>query len=76
MLNVSILSSLANLTVPIDTADPFAAAMLPAVLIIGFVAAAGIGTLAWYNSKRPPGWENKERPDVVPKVNTSGNPES
>jgi len=23
-------------------------------------------SIAWYNSKRPVGWENKERPDVVP----------
>ncbi|MBE9077907.1 hypothetical protein IQ241_11485 [Romeria aff. gracilis LEGE 07310] len=36
--------------------------------IIGFIAAAGIGSIAWYNSKRPVGWEDKERPDAVPKV--------
>lgn len=39
-----------------------------AVYVIGFIAAVSIGSLAWYNSKRPPGWENKERPDVVPDV--------
>ncbi len=39
-----------------------------AVLITGFVAAVSIGSIAWYNSKRPPGWEDKERPDFVPKV--------
>jgi len=39
-----------------------------AVYVIGFIAAVAIGSVAWYNSKRPPGWENKERPDVVPDV--------
>ena len=39
-----------------------------AVLIVGFVAAVGIGSIAWYNSKRPPGWEDKLRPDYVPEV--------
>ncbi|MEG4999451.1 photosystem II assembly protein Psb35 [Microcoleus sp. B4-D4] len=38
------------------------------VLGVGFVAAVSIGSIAWYNSKRPPGWESKERPDFVPKV--------
>jgi len=38
------------------------------VLGVGFVAAVSIGSIAWYNSKRPPGWETKERPDFVPEV--------
>lgn len=38
------------------------------VYAVGFIAAVVIGSIAWYNSKRPPGWEDKERPDVVPKV--------
>lgn len=38
------------------------------VVAVGFAAAVIIGSIAWYNSKRPPGWEGKERPDVVPKV--------
>ena len=38
------------------------------LLGVGFVAAVSIGSIAWYNSKRPPGWESKERPDFVPKV--------
>lgn len=42
---------------------PFAAT---AVLGLGFVAAVTIGSIAWYNSKRPAGWEDKERPDIVP----------
>ena len=36
--------------------------------IVGFIAAAGIGSIAWYNSKRPLGLEDKKRPDFVPKV--------
>jgi hypothetical protein len=40
------------------------------VYAVGFVAAVGIGSIAWYNSKRPPGWEDKQRPDVVPEVKT------
>ncbi|MEL6492712.1 MAG: hypothetical protein AAFV85_22445 [Cyanobacteria bacterium J06634_6] len=42
--------------------------LLTIVGIVGFVAAIGIGSVAWYNSKRPVGWEGKERPDVVPKI--------
>lgn len=45
-----------------------------AVYVVGFLAAVTIGSIAWYNSKRPVGWENKERPDVVPKVEKSDNP--
>lgn len=44
------------------------------VLVVGFIAAVTIGSIAWYNSKRPTGWEGKERPDVVPKVEKSENP--
>ncbi|MGD1930688.1 MAG: photosystem II assembly protein Psb35 [Leptolyngbyaceae cyanobacterium] len=36
--------------------------------IVGFIAAVSIGSIAWYNSKRPAGWENKERPDIIPNV--------
>ena len=39
-----------------------------AVYVIGFIAAVGIGSIAWYNSKRPAGWENAERPDFMPKI--------
>ncbi|MEB3887338.1 photosystem II assembly protein Psb35 [Lyngbya sp. CCY1209] len=38
------------------------------VLIFGFIAAASIGSIAWYNSKRPIGWKDKERPNVVPDI--------
>ncbi|MBD2426779.1 hypothetical protein [Phormidium sp. FACHB-1136] len=39
------------------------------VYVVGFIAAVSIGSIAWYNSKRPPGWENKDKPDFIPKVN-------
>jgi len=38
------------------------------VYAVGFVAAVVIGSIAWYNAKRPPGWEDKERPSIVPEV--------
>lgn len=38
------------------------------VYVVGFIAAVAIGSIAWYNSKRPPGWEGRDRPDIVPKV--------
>jgi hypothetical protein len=44
------------------------------VYVVGFIAAVTIGSIAWYNSKRPVGWEDKERPDVVPKVKKEDNP--
>ncbi|HEY9879629.1 MAG TPA: hypothetical protein V6D29_14320 [Leptolyngbyaceae cyanobacterium] len=40
------------------------------VYVIGFIAATTLGSITWYNSKRPVGWEDKERPDIVPKVDT------
>ncbi|MEY2857363.1 MAG: hypothetical protein RLZZ74_1675 [Cyanobacteriota bacterium] len=40
-------------------------------LVGGFLAAITIGSIAWYNSKRPVGWEAKERPDFVPEVDKS-----
>ncbi|MBE9141560.1 hypothetical protein IQ254_30970 [Nodosilinea sp. LEGE 07088] len=38
------------------------------VYAVGFLAAVVIGSIAWYNSKRPAGWEDKEKPDFVPTV--------
>lgn len=38
------------------------------VIAVGFVAAVSLGSLAWFNSKRPAGWENAERPDYVPEI--------
>jgi hypothetical protein len=45
-----------------------------AVYVIGFIAAVTIGSIAWYNSKRPVGWEDKERPEFVPKVEKEQTP--
>ncbi|AFY50491.1 hypothetical protein Nos7524_4749 [Nostoc sp. PCC 7524] len=44
------------------------------VYVVGFIAAVTIGSIAWYNSKRPVGWESKERPDFVPKVEKEETP--
>ncbi len=38
------------------------------VLVVGFIAATVIGSIAWFNSKRPLGWKDKERPDYVPDI--------
>ena len=40
------------------------------VYIAGFIAAVVGGSLAWYNSKRPAGWEGAERPSFIPKIKT------
>lgn len=53
----------------IATSQEASGSLLTLVVIVGFLAAAGIGSVAWYNSKRPVGWEDKDRPDVVPPVN-------
>jgi hypothetical protein len=58
-------------TAPEDTGI-FAAVMLPIVIVLGASAAIALGSIAWYNSKRPPGWEDKKRPDFVPKISQSG----
>lgn len=50
---------------------PISAAL---VYIVGFIAAVSIGSIAWYNSKRPVGWENKERPDIVPEIQKEETP--
>lgn len=47
--------------------------LFAAVYVVGFIAAIAIGSIAWYNSKRPAGWEDKERPNVIPKVDTEEN---
>jgi hypothetical protein len=44
------------------------------VYVVGFIAAVTLGSLAWYNSKRPPGWEDKERPNIVPEVKKEETP--
>ncbi|MBR8834477.1 MAG: hypothetical protein DSM106950_10685 [Stigonema ocellatum SAG 48.90 = DSM 106950] len=44
------------------------------VYIVGFIAAVTIGSIAWYNSKRPAGWEDKQRPSAVPKIDKDETP--
>ena len=44
------------------------------VYVVGFIAAVTIGSNAWYNSKRPVGWEDKERPSIVPEVKKDETP--
>lgn len=34
----------------------------------GFIIAVVVGSIAWYNSKKPAGWEDAEKPNWVPKV--------
>ncbi|MDJ0733814.1 MAG: hypothetical protein QNJ47_06950 [Nostocaceae cyanobacterium] len=45
------------------------------VYVVGFIAAVTIGSIAWYNSKRPPGWENKDRPNFIPGLDEEKNQE-
>ncbi|MGL5807044.1 MAG: photosystem II assembly protein Psb35 [Xenococcaceae cyanobacterium] len=45
-----------------------------AVYVVGFIAAVTIGSIAWYNSKRPVGWEDSSKPDYVPDLKTENNP--
>lgn len=44
------------------------------VYVVGFIAAVTIGSITWYNSKRPVGWEDKERPNIVPEVKKEETP--
>lgn len=48
-----------------------ASVSLALVGIVGFIAAATLGSISWYNSRRPLGWEDKERPPIVPEVDDS-----
>ena len=42
--------------------------VLYGTMILGFIAAVTLGSIAWYNSTRPPGWQDKERPNIIPKI--------
>ncbi|QHV00232.1 photosystem II assembly protein Psb35 [Synechocystis sp. CACIAM 05] len=46
-----------------------------AVYVVGLMAAVSIGLVAWYNSKRPVGWERSRRPSFIPKINTGNDGE-
>ncbi|MBE7383957.1 MAG: hypothetical protein F6J95_021385 [Leptolyngbya sp. SIO1E4] len=56
-----------SLLIQVVENTPYASA-LTVLVGVGFIAAVTIGSIAWYNSKRPAGWEDKERPDIVPEV--------
>lgn len=38
------------------------------VYVVGFIAAVTIGSIAWYSSKRPAGWEDAQKPDYLPNI--------
>ncbi|HEY9828585.1 MAG TPA: hypothetical protein V6D19_24380 [Stenomitos sp.] len=61
-------------TATAESTNTFAGLLLPLVLVVGFAAATILGSIAWYNSKRPLGWEDKEKPDIVPEVKESDTP--
>ena len=64
-----------NLLMDVSTvAGPHFPVSFTIVYVVGFIAAVSIGSLTWYNSKRPPGWEGKERPDIVPEVKKEETP--
>jgi hypothetical protein len=58
---------LAILNFPLGVAQQFPV-WFTLVYLVGFIAAVGIGSIAWYNSKRPAGWEDAERPNYIPEV--------
>jgi hypothetical protein len=70
---MSVLNTIANLAV-VESAGPHFPVSFTVVYVVGFIAAVTIGSIAWYNSKRPPGWENKQRPDIVPDVKKEETP--
>lgn len=63
-----------NLVLPLAVAGEFPVYFV-AVYAVGLVAAVSLGLIAWYNSKRPVGWENSQRPDFIPEIKL-GNPET
>lgn len=74
MLNLLIVQGFATLAIAPESSNQFGTILLPIVAVVGFAAAVGLGSLAWYNSKRPTGWQDKERPDFIPKVEESETP--
>jgi hypothetical protein len=74
MLNLLMVQSVETLEAASQTSTQFGSVLLPIVMVVGFAAAVGLGSLAWYNSKRPAGWEDKERPEFIPKVEKSETP--
>jgi hypothetical protein len=74
MSNLFTVYTLVESAATVEDSNQFAALLLPLVIVFGFGAAVTLGSLAWYNSKRPLGWENKERPDIVPEIHESETP--
>jgi hypothetical protein len=74
MLNILIVHWISVLAATSENSNQFGSILLPIVGVVGFAAAVGLGSLAWYNSKRPVGWEDKDRPAFVPKVEESQTP--
>ena len=71
-----------NLVLPLAVAGEFPVYFV-VVYAVGLVAAVSLGLIAWYNSKRPVGWENSQRPDFIPElklgseeVNALGQPDT
>ena len=74
MLNLLIIQGIEAIAAASESSNQFGSILLPIVAVVGFAAAVGLGSLAWYNSKRPAGWEDKERPEFIPKVEKSETP--
>jgi hypothetical protein len=43
-----------------------------AMMVTGLVAAVALGSIAFFNSKRPAGWEGAVRPPYVPQYGQEG----
>lgn len=67
MINLLFTYFLTDISVGSEATSSYSA-VLTGLFVVGFIAAVSIGSIAWYNSKRPVGWEDKERPDIVPEV--------
>lgn len=73
MFNLLVTPMLADVSAVANQGPHFPVAFT-VVLVLGFISAITFGSVAWYNSKRPVGWEGKERPDIVPKVEKEETP--
>ncbi len=73
LLNLYVLAQAANPAVQIEHESPYPIT-LTLLFAVGFIAAATIGSIAWFNSKRPLGWEDKEKPAIVPDIEKDETP--
>ncbi|MBC1240881.1 hypothetical protein VF14_19780 [Nostoc linckia z18] len=67
MINLLFTHLLTDISVTSEASSSYSAILI-GLFVVGFIAAVSIGSIAWYNSKRPVGWEDKQRPDVVPNI--------